>query len=76
MRGPRKQEIVSHESMVRGDRTRYGSRFELSGEIIALWRDTEQSKVTLQWEHAKSLLPMHCNVSMGIERKIFLDAYK
>ena len=62
--------------MDRGDRTHYGSRFELSGEIIALWRDTEQSKVTLQWEHAKSLLPMHCNVSMGIERKFFLDAYK
>ena len=59
-----------------GDRTRCGSRFELSGEIIALWRDTEQSKVTLQWEHAKSLLSMHCNVSMGIERKFFLDAYK
>ena len=31
---------------------------------------------TLQWEHAKSLLSMHCNVSMGIERKFFLDAYQ
>ena len=76
VRGPCEQEIVSHESMDRDDRTHYGSRFEWSGEIIALGRDTEQSKVTLQWEHAKSLLSMHCNVSMGIERKFFLDAYK
>ena len=58
------------------DRTHYGSRFEWSGEIIALGRDTEMSKMTLQWKHLKSLLPMHCNVSMGIERKFFLEAYK